>query len=323
MSIRFKVLIIGAGNIGALYDDSKDLEYLTHGHAFSDHPAFELVGFVDVDIHKAEKASRKWGGKSYGSISEAFNHQKIDVVIVAVPDQYHKSCLDALDGREIKLIVVEKPLADQLCDAFELLELFDGKKPYIMMNYSRRYVPEFIEVRDVIAEGKLGQFEHGHGVYGKGLLHNGSHMLDLLKFWIGTFKVEQVNESTVDYTESDPSVSGVISFENGGQFNLNYIDSNLYTVFELELYFKKGRLRMLKGGLEIELYEVSESDLYKGYKELSLSRTIKTQLDKATYYLSEAINAYLRDDQVSGCKLTEGYEMVKLCTEMIKSARKY
>ena len=49
MDKSFNVLIIGAGNIGALYDTPDMDKVLTHAHAFSIINGFKLLGFVDLD----------------------------------------------------------------------------------------------------------------------------------------------------------------------------------------------------------------------------------------------------------------------------------
>ena len=44
----YNVLIVGAGNIGAMFDTSENEEVLTHAHAFSIVEAFNLVVFIEI-----------------------------------------------------------------------------------------------------------------------------------------------------------------------------------------------------------------------------------------------------------------------------------
>ena len=79
------------------------------------------------------------------------------------------------------------------------------------MNYTRRFVPEIRSIREAIKSGNYGAFLTGTGYYGKGLLHNGSHMVDLLQFLVGEVgKVAKVSE-IVDFYDHDPSVSALLT----------------------------------------------------------------------------------------------------------------
>ena len=93
---KYNVIIIGAGQIGAFYDTPERAEILSHAHAFYKHRGFNLLGFVDVNKFKARKAAKIWGGGSYGDISSAFNNNRIDIAVVAVPDEQHGKILKQL-----------------------------------------------------------------------------------------------------------------------------------------------------------------------------------------------------------------------------------
>ena len=47
----YKAVIIGAGNIAAGFDSPKSEKVLTHAHAITLHPDFELLGFINSDVN--------------------------------------------------------------------------------------------------------------------------------------------------------------------------------------------------------------------------------------------------------------------------------
>ena len=85
----FNVLIVGAGNIGAFYDNPESKNVLTHAHAFYKHLNFQIIGFIDINESKAENAAQIWGGKKFINIKDAFNESNIDVVVNDTPDEFH------------------------------------------------------------------------------------------------------------------------------------------------------------------------------------------------------------------------------------------
>ena len=84
--MNYNVLIIGAGNIGALYDSPGSNHILTHAHAFSKTPGFSLIGFFDTDFEKAHHAAQRWNTQVFKTLEEVFASYTIDIVSMCVPD---------------------------------------------------------------------------------------------------------------------------------------------------------------------------------------------------------------------------------------------
>jgi hypothetical protein len=57
-----------------------------------------------------------------------------------------------------------------------------------LVNYSRRYAKGLQSLRQQILNNDFGKFQGGTGYYGNGLLNNGSHMINLVEFFIGAYK---------------------------------------------------------------------------------------------------------------------------------------
>jgi len=210
---KFSVLIVGAGQIGAFFDTPESPNILTHAHAFTKHPNFELLGFMDIVPDNAAKAAAIWGGKPFGSLAEAFAQRIPDVVCVATPDPTHYSFLLEIAQYPVRLIFMEKPFAQNIKEIEHLQHILEQATFSVAVNYSRRFVPEFIQVREAIHRGECGEFMGGAASYGKGLYHNGSHMLNLLEYWLDQFTTAQVLDTIQDCYAHDPSVSAILQWE--------------------------------------------------------------------------------------------------------------
>lgn len=322
MEKQYNVLIVGSGNIGAFFDTPFSENILTHAHAFYITKGFNLLGFVDVSKQKVEDAAKLWKVNCFSSLEEAFDKNKIDVVSVCVPDDYHYDILKKVSNFPVKLVFAEKPLAKSLNQAEEIIKKYKEKNIKCLVNYSRRFVSKFKTLKDSILNGEYGDFICGNGYYGKGTLHNGSHLIDFLRYTIGEIKDVKAINHNFDFYKDDPSVSAVLNFQKGGNFVMQNVHCSNYTIFELELLFEKKRIRIVDSGFKIEEYDVLNSEIFSGYKNLFKAKEYKTDLNKAM--LNSVINIYnnLMDNEALKCTLEDGYRVMEIC-ESLKAGIKY
>jgi predicted dehydrogenase len=316
--MNYRVAIIGAGRIGAMMDDPWSPHILTHAHGYKACEGFEIVGFVDRDLDKAEAASARWGGTAFESMEELFETQAIDVVSICLPDDFHYATLLALAEKPVKFIFLEKPAVTTAEEADVVRTLYGELPIRVQVNYTRRFVPEIRRIREAIRSGNYGAFITGTGYYGKGLLHNGSHMADLLQFLVGGVgEVAKVSE-TVDFYDQDPSVSALLTMCCGGVFYLRHIDSRKFHVFELDLTFERKRIRICELGTIIEEYSVGDNGLFAGYRTLNKDAEYPTEHPKAMYHAIANIRNNLDWNEPLVCTLEESLDTVKTCSRILR-----
>ena len=310
---KLRALIIGAGNIASDYDSPESDDVLTHAHGFLSVSDFELVGFFDTNAVKAQSAADKWGGQAFNSVKNAFDSGMIDVVSVATPDHTHATILKELVEFSPRLIFCEKPVAISAAEVENTMSLFANSVTAVQVNYSRRFVPEFRSVKAEIASGKYGRFLTGAGSYVKGLLHNGSHMVDLLRFWCGDVCDVKWIEQHQNAILGDSETTAYLRLNSGGSLTLLSVPGNPYWVFELDLFFEKKRLRVLDSGNIIQEYEPYNCKEYSGTFDLRESIMRKTELRNAMHYAVKN----LRDNLLNGdpliCPLVEAAETLTSC----------
>ncbi len=318
--VPYNVLIVGAGKIGAFFDRPGSKDVLTHAHAFTKQAGFRLAGFVDTDIMAAQQAAAIWGGQAFSDIDPALAQLQLDVVCLAMPDEFHYEYLKKLASSNIKLILAEKPLCRTLAEAEEIKQLYDDSLIAVAVNYLRCFVPEFIQLRDRIRTGEFGRYISGTGYYGKGFQHNGSHMLNLIEFLLGIIKGGQVISREMDFYQDDPSLSVVLDIEKQGNFYLQNIDCRYYTIFELDLLFAHKRIRMRDSGFYIEEYDIIDSPTFTGYKNLELTTVHRSSLGSAIEYAARNVLEHLTSGQDLLCTLEDGYRVNKICNMIQEDA---
>ena len=312
---KYSVSIIGAGNISAFYDTPSSRNISTHAHSIELNGKVFLSGFYDVAVEKAKKASKIWGGKVFASIEEAVSMSEI--VYICVPDCYHAEVLLEVLKYQTLAIVTEKPLTLSIDDAIKVKEVATKSGTPIFLNYTRRYVNEFRELRDYINTEKVGRFRKGVGYYGKGVLHNGSHMIDLLSFLLkDDMTVISSYNPIIDNDEKDPSADVVLRIGEG-TFSLLAMDCRYVTIFELDLLFENQRIRILDNGKIIEYYEVKKSEQFAGYENYCLKEIKHTSWMPVVSGLIDNVVNYIEKRDSILCGIDEGIHILKV-NDMIK-----
>lgn len=307
----YKVVIVGAGRIGAFFDDMDCDVVLTHAHAFQEAEQFELVGFFDVVEEVAKKAAERWKVRYFHSLEEAM--QDVDVVCCTVPDAYHYDMLKQIAQYPVKFVFSEKPITETPEQAEKICKLYQEKKLPLQINYTRRYLEEFVQLkRDMKG---YGTFLKGCGYYGKGILHNGSHMLDLIIYLLGSIESVEGDEKIFDFFDEDPSVEAKIKVRDGNIY-LHPIDCRVATIFELELFFEKARVRILDGGSVIEIYPVMPSPVYEGYENYIKKETRIVHYDNSFRNAVQNIYEHLEYQKELCCPMEDAKVVLELCCKL-------
>ncbi len=319
---KLSAAIIGAGKIGAFYDNPKSKDILTHAHGYVKHPNFDLVGIVDADFAKAQKAAKIWQSRPYKNISELFDKQAVEVVSVCVSTENHFQVLRELEKyKNLKGGLIEKPLTGNLGQADRIIKSSFYQQRKFSVNYIRNYIPEFIAIKKAIKKGEYGALLNGQVYYGKGLLNNGSHALawlDFLGFKFRHFtKFGQFNDF---YNRQDPSCSFVLNVQKNANIIFTAIPQNKVSIFEIDLIFAQGRLRFVNNGFQLESYLIEESAMFKGYLKFGLEpKIINTSLNRYGYFGADSLYQALSTNSKVVYSLADAYKIQALCDKIIKA----
>ncbi len=337
---KINTLLIGLGKIGCGYDYSEYFEVdkpyssrkiISHARATSVHPKFNLIAGIDTDIKASKIFSSKYKKPSYDCIQnlKRNSNDKIDLVIIAVfPKNQPKIVEDVINELNPKILLLEKPLAISLEGAKKIKKLCETKPDLIVfVNYVRRYLPLVKKWRDKIISGEIGSFVSGNIIYGKGLLTNGSHFINLAEYWLGKFKYEKTLKNELKYQEFDKEASFILKTnENNSLLNILSIGGYKLRAGELDLWFEKGRLCWLNNGNSLHFWpRLSTKSVLETYDSLSQDPQVHfTEITKCQYYVLDSINEYIYGDTDSPipCSIDDCLETMELMNYVLSSENK-
>lgn len=277
-------LLVGAGNIGALYDIDRepDADPLTHLSALTH---CQQIDWIDVLETKPAHIQRiKQNQKirhCFASLTELEAHaDDYKIACIATPSDTHFSVLRALNKSAINIghVLCEKPLflASKDFDA-QASQVKQMKFP-VTVNYPRTWSIDNNGLLDLAAKRNLGAYTSGVASYGKGLRNNGSHMINLLvQLFDGIPEITSVGQHCVNDLSEDPTMSFGLML-NGHEVAVMATSAKSFSLFELDLRFENGRIILKDGGRIIECYTPVADPDYPGYKILGHHLTTQTDL---------------------------------------------
>jgi predicted dehydrogenase len=192
--------IIGAGAIGRDY-----------GTAIAGSSEAEVVAVADTRIDVARDLAGRLGCEAFGSYPELGETGGVEAVVVCTPPNSHAEiCLHFI---ELPVhVLCEKPFSIEARDASRVLKRAQEQSVRITMASKFRYVEDVIRAKQIVDSGILGEiillenvfasrvdmsqrWNSDPAVSGGGvLIDNGTHSLDLMRYFLGPLAEVQVVE---------------------------------------------------------------------------------------------------------------------------------
>ncbi|HBK59927.1 MAG TPA: hypothetical protein DDZ84_03935 [Firmicutes bacterium] len=235
------VAVVGAGILGS-----------RHARVFHEHAVTRLVAVMDVDFELAEAVAAKYGARAYESMDRMLETEKPDVVSVATPDFAHTQAVLA-SVRNGCDVLVEKPLATEVGEAEAIVGEAERTGRTVMVNYSQRFVSDFVWIRNAVRSGAIGmpilvQSEKFDTLYvptemigwaskTNPFFFMNAHDLDLVSWYLESRAVEVYAQSVSGVLKAKgidavDGIQAVLRFESGASaaFHSSWVHPDTYPV---------------------------------------------------------------------------------------------
>jgi predicted dehydrogenase len=173
-----------------------------------------------------------------------------------------------------RVIVCEKPLAPTLGDAKAIVERCRAARRTLVVNYTRRFTPMLDHLRREVAAGETWAGSvTGCIRYNGGLIHNGTHWIDLCRALFGDV-VRVLALPLLDDAAVDPPRTIELTFSANTTVTLHGIAGTSYSVAEGEFFAASSAVRFAHGGDTICAVDAVPSPTWPGYRALGGERVI-------------------------------------------------
>lgn len=195
----YTAVVIGCGRIGfSLGYDEKREQPASHTMALLDNPRIKIIAGCDRNPEKLKLWQKEVPSAfTFESSSELYSHLHPDIIVVAVNEAYHlEETLSAIKASP-KLIILEKPVALNLEEAFLIKKTAEEAGVPVLINHERRFSEDYNLAKSYMSSiGKIvsirATFSSSMAVYDDkeeesgaySLIHDGTHLSDIVLYFL-------------------------------------------------------------------------------------------------------------------------------------------
>lgn len=210
---KLRVGVIGAGGIAAV-----------HLRGYLDSGRYEIVGLADLEESAMAEKNQMFNitPRHYQDARAMLAQEQPDVVSICTWHPGHAPWTIAAATYRPKAILCEKPMADTIGHAEQMIVACHRNGVKLAVAHQRRFVPAYTLARNLIADGAIGDVQLIQSFAADGLPNYSSHQTDMYRYLLGDIECDwvmgNVERKTDRYERStriEDCAIGVFHFTNG------------------------------------------------------------------------------------------------------------
>lgn len=317
-----KVGIFGVGHLGKFHlNNWKEIKQV------------EVVGFYDPNDVAAQEVSQKYQLARFldpGALMDA-----VDAIDVVAPTNYHFN-LCKLAIRKGKHVFVEKPLANTMDEARELLKLTKESNIKFQVGHVERFNPAFLSVKNLnlhpmfIEVHRLAQF-NPRGTEVSVILDLMIHDIDIILSLVKS-EVKSIFSNGVAVMTDTPDIANVrIEFNNGCVANLTSSRISMKKMRKMRLFQKdayigidflnkKTEVIKIKTGPDIDVFSFDVDTPDGSKKTISVSNPPVPETNAIRLELEEFCNAIINNTPTIVSEV-DGYRAMDVAHQILQKIK--
>jgi predicted dehydrogenase len=210
---KLRVGVIGAGGIARIHIRG----YLESGR-------YEIAGLADLEESAMAEKNAEFSitPRHYCDARAMLAAEQPDIVSICTWHPGHAPLAIAAAAFRPKAILVEKPMADSLGAAEQMIVACKRNAVRLAISHQRRFIPSYTLARNLIAQGAIGQVRMIQSFAADGLPNYSTHQTDMYRYLLGDIECDwvmgNVERKTDRYERStriEDCAVGVFHFTNG------------------------------------------------------------------------------------------------------------
>ncbi len=340
---KYVLAIIGFGGMAQWhYDLIKNLDGLS------------VAGIWDIRTERCEYA-RSQKIHVYGSQEELLADESVDLVLIATPNDVHKSIAIAA-MKAGKNVVSEKPITLCLTDLQEMIDASQKYGRFLTVHQNRRWDEDFLTVKSIMKEGSLGEIfrlesrVHGsRGIpgdwrqepeYGGGMVLDwGVHLLDQVLMLFPGVALKTVYATLTNVTNQlvDDGFTADLGFANGIHMIVEVGTSNFISLPRWYVLGSDGTAMIEDWGEDLKIVRAcgaDEEDVVPVRTAAGLTKTMAPRREDSIFTefhpeeksdirdFYRNVTAVLEGKEESLIKMEEVVRVMKVMEAIFESAKK-
>ena len=313
-----RIGVFGTGHLGKF-----------HLNNWKEIPGTELIGFFDPNDVTAAAISEQYQLKRF--LDEDDLIDACDAIDVVAPtDAHFNICKKAI--RKTKHVFVEKPLANTMQEAEELVELVKESHIKLQVGHVERFNPAFLAVKDFdlnpmfIEVHRLAQF-NPRGTEVSVILDLMIHDIDIILSIVKS-DVKSVSSSGVAVLTDTPDIANVrIEFNNGCVANLTSSRISMKKMRKMRLFQKDAYIGIdflnktaeiikLKKDEDINTFNF-DLETPKGTRTIAISNPQVPEVNAIKRELEEFVNS-IQNKTATIVSEIDGYRAMEVAHQILQ-----
>ena len=248
MAEKLRAGVIGCGSI------SKN-----HVKGYINSGRYDLIALADLNESAMDDMDRSHDITThhYTDAREMMAQENLDVVSICTWHGGHAPWTIAVSNFKPKAIICEKPMADTIGKAEQMIVACRRNGVKLVIGHQRRFLPAYTLAKDLIADGAIGDVQQIVSCGGDGLPNYSSHQTDMYRYLLSddecTWVMGNVERKTDMFergTRVENCALGVFQFSKGARALLlsdlvpNYYQGAL-------IYGSKGTINITTTSLQL------------------------------------------------------------------------
>lgn len=262
----YRAGIIGCGRKAATLDDETrcrtnySIPPDAHAAAYRLIPTVALVAAADPNESKLRVMRERWDVPAlYADYREMLAREHLDLVSVTTRAPLHAAVTIAAAEAGVRGILCEKAMGTSLRETDAMIEACRRTGTTLLINHTRRWHPTYVRARETLHAGVIGALRCIVGICPGPLIHNGTHLFDLMRFFGG--EVAWVSGEIRPGVGQDTPGRAMLAFTNGA---VGFVDLDSNLGLALELQGTTGRLFIDPGEDGFTVWEYTDTPRSEG-----------------------------------------------------------
>ncbi|WP_462222181.1 Gfo/Idh/MocA family protein [Ferruginibacter sp.] len=317
-----KVGVIGTGHLGKF-----------HLNNWAEIEGIQLIGFCDTDDDNAKLVSEKYNLPRYNDAEKLIDD--CDIVDIVAPTVFHFELCEAAIKKG-KHVFVEKPLANTMDEARELVKLAKEANIKFQVGHVERFNPAFLSLKQYdlqpmfIEVHRLAQF-NPRGTDVSVILDLMIHDIDIILSLVKS-NVNYISANGVAVMSDTPDIANVrIEFDNGCVANLTSSRISMKKMRKMRLFqkdayigidFLEKKTEIIKlntpGDKNVFTFDI---DTNSGKKTIAIASPNVPDVNAIKMELEEFRNAIINNTETP-VSVVDGYRAMEVAHQILEKISK-